>query len=111
MKLIDIMPFPPEVKTITDAFKALNAMLKGATRNIPDGYGSSLKIINERHVHIYNNEPSPLELTYGYFWAIASRFKPSYNIFLVRHIPNPNPEEQPGRVFEIKWGVLPSDVE
>jgi hypothetical protein len=111
MKIIDVMPFPQEITTIPQAIELVKALTRGLTRNLPEGYGPTLKMMDEQHIHLYVNEPNSVELAYGYYWAIASRFKPPYNIFVVRHIPNPNPEEQPGNVYDIKWGVLPSDVE
>jgi hypothetical protein len=111
MKLIDTMPFPPDVKTIPQAVEMLNRVVSSIIRNVPDGFGTTIKIINERHLQLVQNDTTPPELAFGYFWAIASRFKPPYNIFLVRHVPNPNPDEEPGDVFDIKWGPLPQDVE
>jgi len=42
-------------------------MIKGVVRNIPDGYGMFLKIINERHVQVYSNVPSQSALNLWLF--------------------------------------------
>jgi len=111
MKLMDTLPFPPEVKTIPDAIALLEGLTRSVVRNMPDGWGVRLKIINERNVQYWVNDSTPAELSFGYVWAVANRFKPPYNIFVVRVVPNLNPTEEPGYAFDIKWGTLPQDVE
>jgi len=111
MKTVDTLPFPPEVNTIPKAAEALAKMIQSAVRNAPEGCGYSSQVLSERHLIVLVNMPYPDEAAFGYLWAVANRFKPPYNLFSVRIVPNPFPDKHPGTAFQIKWGTLPSDVD
>jgi hypothetical protein len=104
-------PFPPEIKTISDVLYILSQASGRASRNTPDGYGFTLKVMSEKHLWMFSNTPYDDDGVYGLLWGLANRFKPETDLFVVRIIDNPDPETYPGTCFDIKWGATQAEVE
>lgn len=99
---------PPELDSIPKVLHALHAIHHINLRNIPEDEGYSLEEVGERHYYVYHNTPNPDTAIYGFLWGLCARFKQPDEIFYVSQISNSKPDENPGTVFEVKWG--PSDA-
>src|SRR5258708_23037478 len=108
LKLIETWPFPPEITSVSQALGILSEFASANGRNVPEGWGITIRSLGERHFLVFFNTPFPDEQLFGYLWAIVNRFKPRYHIFTVFQVPNPNPELEPGSAFEVEWGHLSS---
>jgi hypothetical protein len=104
-------PFPPETKTVADVLSTLGRVTSQVVRNVPDGYGFTLKLVSEKHIWLFNNTPHNPDGVYGVLWGLVNRFKPKDDMFVVRIIENPEPENHPGTCFDIKWGATLYEVE
>jgi hypothetical protein len=96
---------PPEIDSVPKALNLLHAIHHLNLRNIPEDEGYTIKQISDRHFLVYHNTPNPDDAIYGFVWGMVARFKRPEEQFVVRLIDNPNPEETPGSVYEIKWGT------
>lgn len=94
-------PMPPEIDTLPEAMQFLQTMYRMNHRNVPEEEGLFIEELDENHYMLYDNTPFPSELGYGYIWSIVSRFAPSEDSFLVQQVENPNPDEHPGRAYEV----------
>jgi hypothetical protein len=99
-KVVETAVMPPEMDSIPKALHALHAIHHLNLRNIPQ---------DEGYV-VYHNTPNPDTAIYGFLWGMASRFRASGEKFKVQQVPNPNPEQQPGTLYEIKWGATEEDL-
>jgi hypothetical protein len=111
IKAAQIWPFPPEAKTLPEILMAANKMNSQMQRNVPEGFGGSIRVLGEKHIQMFFNMPHPDESAYGGLWGIVNRYKPAHDVFVVRIIDNPDPENHPGTCIDIKWGPTPADVE
>lgn len=75
---------PPEIKTISNALKALHAIHHANLRNIPEDEGYFLEKLDDQHYVVYQNTPNPDDAIYGFLWAMAARFKQEGGSFVVR---------------------------
>ncbi|MBE2269696.1 MAG: hypothetical protein IAE80_15780 [Anaerolinea sp.] len=96
---------PPEIDTIPKALNSLHAIHHLNLRNIPEDEGYVVKRISEQHYHVYQNTPNPDDAIYGFIWGMVARFRKPGEPFTVEIIPNPNPEEIPGTLYDVQWGV------
>jgi hypothetical protein len=103
-------PFPPEVKTLQSAIQAVNAMLHQTMRNLPEGFGATVEVIEDKHLRVFSVDPFSTDSTYGFYWGTVNRFKNSTDIFVVRIIDNPDPENHPGTCFDIQWGATFDEI-
>jgi hypothetical protein len=101
--------FPPETKTVTDVL--LTRMGDRSSRNVPAGFGRSPCMVSEKHAWVFHNSPYSDDAVYGFLWGLVNRFKPKNDMFVVRIIENPDPENHPGTCFDIKWGATWDEVE
>jgi hypothetical protein len=85
--------------------------MQQTSRNVPENFGMSVVSIGHKHLRVFSNSPYPEDSDYGYIWGLVNRFKPKHDVFVVRIIDNPDPENHPGTCFDIKWGPTPDDVE
>jgi hypothetical protein len=103
-------PFPPETKTVTDALYTLSHMGNRVSRNVPAGFGNSMQTVGENHIRLFLNTPFTDDAFYGVVWGLVNRFKQKDNMFVVRIIDNPDPENYPGTCFDIKWGPIWDEI-
>lgn len=101
---------PPEMQTIEDVLHSLHAIHHANLRHIPEEEGYRAVKKGERHYWVYENTPNPSDVIYGFLWGLMARFKDPGEMFVVRPIDNPNPAEEPGTLFEIKWGRRAEDL-
>jgi hypothetical protein len=105
VKIVDSLPFTPEIQTVEQAVAFFSTLTKKTHRNIPDA--ESLLVVEThpgRRVVVVNNTPYPFDSIFGALWAVAWRFVPAGVSYTVRHVENPNPDDFPGTAFEITWG-------
>jgi hypothetical protein len=95
---------PPEIDSIPKVLELLHTIHHMNLRNVPAEEGYVIKQVGNQHYLVYHNTPNPLDAIYGFLWGLAARFKQPGERFVVRMIENPNPNEIPGAVYEIKWG-------
>jgi hypothetical protein len=103
-RVVSNAEMPPEIKSIPDALRTLHDIHHAYVKNIPAEEGYAVREISEKHYHVYHNTPNPDIGVYGFIWSMAARFKQPDEIFRVTIIPNPNPDEMPGSVFNVVWG-------
>ena len=96
---------PPEIDSIPKALNLLHMIHHMNLRNIPEDEGYKIKVLGEKHYQVYHNTPNPDDGIYGFIWGMCARFKQPGEAFTVRRIENPNPDEEPGTVFDVTWGV------
>jgi hypothetical protein len=101
----------PEGQTVRSALEMVNQRMWQSSRNIPEGFGTSVRSLSEKHLQLFYNAPYPEHATYGYIWGIVNRFKPTNDVFVVRIIDNLNDATHPGICFDVKWGLSPQEVE
>lgn len=95
---------PPELDNIPKVLHALQAIHHAHTQNIPDEEGYRLKQLGENHYYVYHNTPNPDTAIYGFIWGLLARFSGKDETFVIHMLDNPNPTEEPGSIFEVKWG-------
>jgi hypothetical protein len=103
--------FPSETKSVPEALCALSRISNQVVRSVPDGYGFAVKMISEKHVWFFSNTPHTSDGVYGTLWGLVNRVKPKNDMFVVRIIDNPDPENHPGTCFDIKWGATLDEVD
>jgi hypothetical protein len=103
--------FPSETNGVTEVLYALSRVSGGVVRSVPEGYGFSVHVVCERHVWLFSNTPHTDDGVYGTVWGLVNRVKPKDDMFVVRIIENPDPENHPGTCFDIKWGATWDEVE
>lgn len=104
INVIDTTPFPPEVDSIHKAVYGISAVYQQVLRNCFPDEGYHIEEISERHLRVTDNTPWPHDLIYGYFYAIARRFKPNGSDSKVtRTYLNPNDPDSDGAVYDIEW--------
>lgn len=109
-KVVETAVMPPEIKTIPDVLNLLHDIHHLNLRNIPDEEGYSIEKKGEKHYWVYHNTPNPDVAIYGFIWGLVARYKQPHEVFIVQQIENPNPEEKPGSVFEVKWGNTTQEI-
>lgn len=110
-QVVQTAAMPPVIQSIPDALNALHAIHHANLRNIPETEGYAVEQIKPNHFIVYENTPNPSDAIYGFLWGMAARFKKPRELFVVRRIDNPKPDEIPGTAFEIKWGLNQKDIE
>jgi hypothetical protein len=108
---ISMVGYLPDGYSVLGALEQVYSLMQQTTRNVPENYGTSVVTVGAKHLRVFSNSPFPDESTYGYLWGIVNRYKPAHDVFVVRIIDNPDPENHPGTCFDIKWGATPEDVE
>ncbi len=103
-QVVESAVMPPEIKSIPDVLDALHAIHHLNLQNVPDDEGYAIEKIKEQHYNVYENTPNPSDTIYGFIWGLVARFRKKGENFVVRVIPNPKPDTQPGTVFEVRWG-------
>ena len=102
-KNVENAAIPAEINDVPKMLSLLHKIHHQNLRNIPDDEGFCIKQLSEKHFYIYHNTPNPDSAVFGFLWGLAARFKKADERFMVRMIPNPNPEEEPGTIFEMRW--------
>jgi len=95
---------PPEMDSIPKALNALHAIHHLNLRNVPEEEGYRIKVLGDTHYLVYHNTPNPDDGIYGFIWGMCARFKKPDEIFSVHVVENPNPDEEPGTIFDVTWG-------
>ena len=103
MKAVDTIPFPASTRSIEDGVNALNLVMQQILRNVPDDEGIFIAARDSGYLLVTANMPYPEDILYDYLWSLAKRFRPSGSAFKVTAVENPEPEEHPGKAFEITW--------
>lgn len=104
-QVVETAVMPPEIDTIPKALNALHAIHHMNLRNIPEEEGYTIVEKGPQHYWVYHNTPNPGDTIYGFLWGLAARYKGDGERFVVRIIDNPNPDDVPGSLFEVKWGA------
>jgi len=104
INVIDTTPFPPEVNTIPKAIYGISAVYQQVLRNSMPDEGYHIEQVSDRHLRITDNTPWPHDLIFGYFYAIARRFKPEGSTQNVtRTYLNPVHPDEDGALYDIEW--------
>ncbi len=103
-KVVETAVMPPEMQTPEDVLHALHAIHHANLRNIPEEEGYRVKKLGDKHYHVYENTPNPSQTIYGFLWGLMQRFTDDREDFLVEQLDNPNPTDEPGTLFDVKWG-------
>jgi hypothetical protein len=103
--------FAPDVETIFDALHIQTQLINQMFRNVPDEHGITLRDVSEKHIRAFVNIPYADDSIYGAFWGTVNRFRPKESVFIVRMIDNPDPENNPGTCFDIRWGATLDEIE
>jgi hypothetical protein len=111
IEYVQNLPLPPEVKSVIGALHMFTQAPKSLQRNIPDDFGTTVQVISEKHARVFHNTPYADDALYGTLWGLVNRVKPKNDMFTVRIINNPDPENHPGTCFDIKWGATWAEVE
>lgn len=109
-KVVQTAVLPPEIDSIPKVLNLLHTIHHLNLRNVPEEEGYVVKEIGEKHYHVYQNTPNPDDGIYGFIWGLAARYKAPDEVFVVRMIDNPHPDEIPGSLFEVRWGAKPEDL-
>lgn len=104
MQVINTSPFPPEVDSIFKAIEMLNFVYDINVRNFDEQDKYEINILSNQHIRVVDHSPFPHDLVYGYFYAIAQRFRPSgTHPNVVRTYLNETHRNDDGAVYDITW--------
>lgn len=104
-QVVQTAVMPPEIDSIPKVLEMLHAIHHLNLRNIPEDEGYVIRKISERHYLVFHNTPNPEDAIFGFLWGLAARYKQPNEQFVVRRVPNPDPDEYPGSTYEVKWGT------
>lgn len=102
--VVETAAMPPEINSIPQMLELLHTIHHMNLRNVPADEGYRIVEMGDKHYYVYHNTPNPDDAIYGFLWGLAARFKGRNEQFVVRHLENPDPENEPGTLFEVKWG-------
>ena len=102
-KGVDNVVLPPEMQSLDAILSAQTIMYQLNLRPIAEGEGLFPVKISDNHYQIRMNAPYPVDLMYGFYWALINRFRPQGASFKVQVVDNPHPDTEPGTIYDITW--------
>lgn len=103
-KVVQTAVMPPEIDSIPSVLNLLHTIHHLNLQNVPEEEGYAIEEVGPNHYHVYHNTPNPSDAIYGFLWGLVARYKAQNEVFIVREIRNPNPAQNPGTLFDVRWG-------
>ncbi|MEM9955606.1 MAG: hypothetical protein AAF846_28650 [Chloroflexota bacterium] len=104
MKLYDVMPLPPEAKTIEDGLHLFNSMNKVVQRGVmPERDWYTVEVIDDTHITFTDTGVYPHDLVYGEVYSVAKRLRPEGKVPVVtREYMNEDDPDSDGAIYHIR---------
>jgi len=104
-KVVETAAMPPDIDSIPKILNTLNVIHHINLRNVSPEEGYAIEVLGDKHYLVYHNTSNPNDAIYGFIWGLVARYCSPAEDFLVRQIENTKSDEQPGSVFEVRWGT------
>ena len=104
MKVFDVAPMPPEIKTIVDALRTFNVMNTIIQRNVkPERAWYEIEELDDTHIKFTDMGPYPHDLVYGELYSLIRRMRPAGSDFsLKREYLNADDPDSDGAIYHIE---------
>ncbi|MEO1163528.1 MAG: hypothetical protein AAFV98_07095 [Chloroflexota bacterium] len=105
MKLLDVMPLPPEVQTIPDGLHMFNTMNTVVQRNVnPPRDWYIIEQVDDSYIKFTDTGAYPHDLVYGEVYSVAKRLRPEGKFPIVeREYLNKDEPDNDGAIYHIKF--------